>query len=209
MKKLTTVLFDFDGVLSKGRFYNTIADDYIKDGIRNKLFTKEAWPLIEKWMKGILSYKQIHKLFASELGTTVKFLNRNLKESVKAMALNQELIEFAGMCREKGIKTAIFTDNMDIFEEVTVPSHGLDKKFDFIFSSSSYGKLKLDDNAEFLKYVISQTESKFENTLFIDDSPKIGISMVNNGGYFYQYENYEIEFPKFIKWFYSKFVLND
>jgi hypothetical protein len=43
-------------------------------------------------------------------------------------------------------------------------------------------------------------------TLFLDDSPKIGIFMKKFGGHFYLYDDYYEGFSKFIQWFNNTFT---
>jgi len=159
-------------------------------------------------MKGEKSFEDIHDMFAEKIGTSTDFLNRSLIESVLAMKLNDELLGFARYARSKGIKVAIFTDNMDIFDRVLVPYNDLKSKFDHIFSSSVYKKLKLDNDAEFLKQAMQEMGTKPEETLLLDDSPKIGVFMKDFGGHFYLYDDYYNGFNEFVHWFYSTFEVS-
>jgi len=205
---LRSILFDFDGVLSKGRFYSTIPEkNYkIKDAINKNVFNKGSWNLMQTWMRGEKSFEEIHKSIAEKVGSNVEFLNKHLIDSVLRMQLNKGLIKFAIQMRSLGVRTAIFTDNMDIFDRVFVPYHSLNEKFDFIFSSSTYKKLKLDNDAFFLKETIKKMKSSPSETLLLDDSPEIGVYMNKIGGYFYHYQDYEKELPKFFKWFKENFA---
>lgn len=204
---LKAVLFDFDGVLSKGRFYSTISDSHpkIHSKIVENIFSKDAWEVVQTWMRGEKSFEELHKHFSGSIGTDVEFLNRALIDSVLVMQLNQDLVDLAQELRSKGIKTAIFTDNMDIFERVFVPYNNLTDKFDFIFSSSTHKKLKLDNDAEFLKEVLEAVGDEPQSTLFLDDSPKIGVPMREFGGHFYLYEDYGKQFPLFRKFLKENF----
>lgn len=210
-KELKAILFDFDGVLSKGRFYSTISDkdQKIKDAIVQNIFSKEAWDVVQTWMRGEKSFEEIHEMFAEKIGTDVDFLNKSLIESILAMKLNDELLNFAKYMRSQGVKVAIFTDNMDIFDRVLVPYNNLKNKFDFVFSSSEYKKLKLDNEAEFLKQVMEEMGVKPAQTLFLDDSPKIGVFMEKFGGHFYLYEDYYNGFNKFIQWLHNTFTIDN
>lgn len=205
--KLELVLLDFDGVLSDSRFYNAINDDdpEIYKKIQLLLFSKEAWPLSAKWMRGQLSYREIHDLIGAGIGVTSNYLNKALEESVKKMKMNDLLLDFTVKMRKKGVKVAVFTDNMDVFDKIFVTQNRLDEIFDGIFSSSMYGKLKLDNNAQFLDQVIELMLSKPENTLLLDDSMKIGDYMLKKGGKFYHYNNYVEGHNDFMKWFNKNF----
>jgi len=197
--ELKYILFDFDGVLSNGRFYSTISESHpdIYSKIYKRLFTNESWEFIKVWMNGGMTYKEMHGILADEVGVTVEFLNKSLIDSVLLMKMNEELLLFAKEIRSKGVITSIFTDNMDIFEQIFVPHNDLESKFDYVFSSFSCKKLKMDNNAKFLKDVLSELNASAENVLFIDDSPEIGIFMEKLGGHFYLYHDYKDGFEEF------------
>jgi len=199
------ILFDFDGVLSTGRFYSAVSKDdaLIIKKVRDRIFSsgRDSLDLVDSWMRGEKTYKDINKLLAEEMNLKTSFLNKSLVESVKAMVLNKDLVDFAQVIRCQGIKVAIFTDNMDVFEKILVPRYVLRNKFDFIFSSSTYRKLKLDDKGEFLDFAIAKLEVEAPEVLLIDDSTKIRPLIEERGGLFYWYRDYRNEFPKFKSWF--------
>jgi len=207
--KLKLVLLDFDGVLSQGRFYSTIKKDNpeIYEKIANILFSKEAWPFSSRWMKGEFSYKDLHMEIAPRVGVGVEYLNNKLEESVRRIQLNTPLVEFSNKLRSSGIKVVIFTDNMDIFDEIFVQHANLETLFDKIFSSSAYKKLKLDNNAEFLSDVFTDMNVSPSESLFLDDSIKIGPYMEKLGGKFYHYDKYIDGHQDFLSWFNQTYSL--
>jgi len=208
-KKLSLVLFDFHNVLSRGRFYSTIEHSHpeIYKKIMQRLFAPESYDFIAKWMRGELSYEEVHAIISDEVGASVEFLNESLITSVKQIELNSELFEFSQKIRSSGVLVAVLTDNMDIFSEVYVPYMGLDKKFDHIFSSSVQKKLKLDNNGEFIFDAISYMKVDVENTLFIDDFIDNGTPIKNAGGLFYHYDKYVDGHRDFLSWFENSFQL--
>lgn len=204
---LKTILFDFDGVLSNGRFYSTLAKSnpkaYAK--ITKAIFGKHNQKVVRTWMRGKISFEQLHRRFTKEIGIPVSLLNRALIDSVIKIKLNQNLMTFVTEARSRNITTAIFTDNMDIFDNLFVPYNDLQSKFDYIFSSSTEGRLKLDDKALFLRNVLKKVGSKPENTLLVDDSPKIGVYMEKLGGHFYLYGKSKKEYFLFRQLLIEKF----
>ena len=206
-KKLSLILFDFHNVLSQDRFYTTLIDTHpeVYQKIVETLFFPEGYKLISQWMRGELSYKDIHKIIAPVVGLSAAFLDEALVESIKKIELNEKILEFSQKMRSLGIKVAILTDNMDVFTEIYIPYVGLDKKFDKIFSSACQKKLKLDNNSEFIFDAILEMNSTPENTLFIDDCIDNGDLFKEAGGIFYQYDNYIEGHSKFIIWFCNNF----
>ncbi len=200
---IKAILFDFDGTLSNGRFYSTLSESEseLYEKIQQEVFTKDNWELLSSWMRGKIEYKEFNAKISTMLNVPVELLNNALIESVKEMKLNQDLLKFAVEQRAKGIQTAIFTDNMDIFEKVFVVENKLDEKFDYIFSSSTYGMLKEDNGGEFLDIAVQKFGVDISEVLFIDNSLKAQDLMNSKGGVFYLWEDYENEFTKFIEWF--------
>lgn len=200
---IKAILFDFDGTLSNGRFYSTLSesDPVLFKKIQQKVFTKDNWELLSSWMRGEIDYEEFNKKISEMLNVSTDLLNDALIESVKKMSLNQDLFNFAVEQRAKGIQTAVFTDNMDVFEEVFVVENKLDENFDHIFSSSTYGMLKDDNDGEFLDLVVQKFGVDISEVLFIDNSLKAEDLMNSKGGVFYLWEDYENEFTKFIEWF--------
>lgn len=191
MTKVQAVLFDFDGVLSMGRFYATIPEAKIREGLRDCVFSPKDRSLVYSWMRGEKNYRDVNRIVAPQIGVKANYLNEKLIESVRQMQLNENMLQYAIEQRKKGIKTAVFTDNMDVFEEFLVPHKRLDEKFDYILSSSTYGKLKGDNDSEFLHFAIKQLGAPPKHTLLIDDSPGIGKVMRGLGGQFFLFDDYE------------------
>jgi FMN phosphatase YigB (HAD superfamily) len=210
-KSLSLILFDFDGVLSNGRFYSQLKDSSpsTHQEIIRYLFSKESWPLISDWMRGKFSYEDIHNLISTKVGKEVDWLNDTLVESVKNMPLNEDLVNFAARIRKSGVKTAVFTDNMDIFDRIFVEHSNLLELFDYVFSSADFGKLKLDDGAEFFKHALNSSGCSDGNFLFLDDSIKLKDLTESLGGTFYHYNKYSSTQNAFEEWFeemYSQYV---
>jgi FMN phosphatase YigB (HAD superfamily) len=202
-KQLSLILFDFDGVLSDGRFYSELKDTHpdIHEKIIELLFSKENWPQISEWMRGNLSYEEIHNSISQKIGKEADWLNAALVESVKNMPLNEDLVNFTTNVKKLGIKTAVFTDNMDVFDRVFVEHSNLLNTFDHVFSSSDFGALKLDDGAKFFKHALSTSDCTNGDFLFLDDSIKIKDLTESLGGTFYNYNIYNSKHDEFEEWF--------
>ena len=96
---------------------------------------------------------------------------------------------------------------MDVFEHILVPHNNLNNIFDLIVSSSSHGRLKLDDDGQLFKDTLAQIGCTANKTLFIDDSPRNCEAMEKLGGHSYLYHNYQSGYQPFLKWFDSTFQL--
>lgn len=167
------VLLDFDGVLSHGRFY--------EPGLSSEHPDATAWlqahffvsgnETVKRWMRGGLSFREVHARLEKETGVSAKELDDLLIESLRTFKFNQELIEMVDLLRASGVKTAIVTDNMDVFTRYVVPFHHLGQHFDAIVNSSDYGCLKEDDGGRLFQIAVARCGiSDIRQTLLVDDT---------------------------------------
>lgn len=191
---ISTVLFDFDGVLSQGRFYKSQllpahADLY--ETIQVSLFGNKT--LVHDWMRGRIGYRDIHRRLEEEgIGQTAIFLNTALEESVRHMALDERVLALAQTLKTSGKKIGLVTDNMDIFSQVTVGCHGLDRIFDLIANSADEGMLKNDQEGLLFDRVLKRMgESSYGSVVMIDDSAGTIDLFSRKGGVGFLYKDFE------------------
>lgn len=203
-KQIKAIISDFDGVLCRDYFYHTLESKRpeLYEIINTKLF-RENKPLIKSWMRNELSSEDINKFLADLTSEPINLFSTELNSSVQNMKLNQKLVNFVKKAKKKGIRTAVLTDNMDVFRDVFVPTHQLDKIFEIIVSSHEYGILKGDDNGKLLDLTRELLGLEFENILILDDWPKIEEFAMQKNSNFYLY-NRETE-DNFSDWFDKNF----
>ena len=137
------ILFDFDGVLCKDRFYiKTLLHRYPKvyDWIQLNIFGNKD--LVSDWMKNLITSYHINKLISDATGMDIALLNELYEQSILTMELDKDIISLAQSLRTSGKRLGVVTDNMDVFSTITVPNHNLNKIFDVIANSADYGILK-------------------------------------------------------------------
>jgi FMN phosphatase YigB (HAD superfamily) len=191
--KYRVVLFDFDGVLSRGYFYSGLKKDaplvynFIEENVFGSLSGK-----MDQWMKGQLTWVQINQLIAQETEFDEQKLYEHLVGSIRRMKIEQRLLELSSQLQEKGVKVGLVTDNMDIFNEVTIQHHKLAEFFPVIINSCDYGLLKHEKEGELFEIALEKLQhNSFEEALLIDDSQRIVQVFQNKGGSIYTYINYE------------------
>ena len=108
-------------------------------------------------------------------------------------------MDFTKQAKKKGAKTAIVTDNMDIFQQIFVPHNRLDNFFDKITSSHKYKQLKVDNNGQLFDITRDHLSIDYQNTIMLDDSSKLANLMTLKGIHFYLYNNQTKN--NFINWF--------
>lgn len=145
MKK--TLLVDFDGVISNGKFYDSkvLGRNELSQTVQRYLFAPDQDALIQDWMRGVRTYQEVHEQVSAALDIPLHELDTFLEQSVKEFVFNHSLLDYIDTLRRTGWKVYLYTDNMDIFDKLTVPYHGLQEYFDAIYSSSAYGCLKFED----------------------------------------------------------------
>ena len=166
------VLFDFDGVLSHGRFYSDRqkTEPEIYKAIEREIFSPPSEKVFA-WMRGKISSQEINKYLSKKLFLKEATLSEYLKRSASSLELETKLLNFSEDLRRRGLKTGIVTDNMDVFTDVVVPANDLDKKFDVIINSADYGFLKQDKNGRLFEIALSEIDRpSMGRTLLIDDS---------------------------------------
>jgi FMN phosphatase YigB (HAD superfamily) len=194
---ITAVFFDFDGVLCTDRFFAALTPDYphVRDWISGHVFGGEKWG--DRWMRGEFTWWDINKLVAAATGIDCELLDEKLEDSVRLMKVNPALIQFAEELKSKGIKVALVTNNMDVFNQITVPEKHLDEVFPVIVNSYDYKLMKQDENGRLFDIALNRLGLRsFDGVLLIDDTPANCEIFKAKGGQAYQYSN----LPDFEQW---------
>lgn len=185
-----TVLFDFDEVLCKGRFYKkTLLPNYceVYDWIQTNIFGNKE--VVQKWMRNQINSAEINRLIVENTDVGYEKLNELYEESIRGMELEKEMIDLVKSLKRSGKKVGIVTDNMDIFTQITIPNHQLDTLFDVIINSADHGILKKDDNGRLFDVALTALGEKIENSLMIDDSESTIELYKQKGGHGIVYRN--------------------
>jgi FMN phosphatase YigB (HAD superfamily) len=190
MSQISTVFFDFDGVLCTDRFFAALKPDYphVQGWISWHVFGGEKY--CDKWMRGELTYRQVNRIIAEATGISPELLDKILIDGVGRMKVNAALIRFAEKLKQKDVKIALVTNNMDVFSEITVPVKQLDKTFLIIINSFEYGLMKQDENGRLFDIALDRLGlNSFKGVLLIDDTPTYCEIFKAKGGQAYQYSN--------------------
>jgi len=195
---IKTVIFDFDGVLSKDYFYANLVDVYPKaySFIQERIFSRGS-KIVDEWMRGQLTSSQVNRFISENTDIDFNKLNKLFVESVKVMKIEKQLINLALRLREKGVTVALVTNNMDVFDEIIVKQHQLANIFPVIINSSNHGILKHEENGKLFDIAMERLKEKdCSKVLLVDDSAKARQAFEQKGGLTFPYVNYE----DFLKW---------
>jgi FMN phosphatase YigB (HAD superfamily) len=207
--KLRLLLVDFDGVMSTGRFYQTNNDDDTQLGrmVGNEIFANSAnHELVRDWMCGRLSYQHVHSVIAKELNVEARLLDELLVKSVKAMTMSRQMIDYIQALRQRGVVVSLFTDNMDIFDQVAIAYHKLHNYFDYIYSSSTHGSLKLEDMTLLEKAMRDAGVKAPVELALVDDAPHNCQRVEEYGGRTFLYPNGDTAQAAFESWLTSTYT---
>lgn len=185
---LNAVLFDFDGVLCRGRFYEPrISSSYpaAKEWLQKNIFVSGNETL-RKWMRGQLSFRDVHAYLETETGIAAEEFDTLMSESLSHFVMDATLMKWAMRLRSAGLRTAIVTDNMDVFTRFVAPLHKLDRIFDTVVNSADHGCLKNDEKSLF--YVaLDRLGIAADQALHIDDTERTAEFFRSLGGKAYHF----------------------
>ena len=191
MKKypdIRAVIIDFGFTLSSDYYFRELGLQYT-DRIAQFVFSRDS-EIGRRWMGGLISSHEVSERLSDCLGLSADEIHSALARGCSRMSFNQSVWNFARTQRADGRKLALVTGNADIFREVIVPSHGLDREFDSIVSSSDFGvelpsKQPLWDAA----FDALGPEFGYANSLLIEDTRREVELFRDLGGAAYQYRN--------------------
>ncbi len=194
-RNIKCVVFDFGFTLSSDLYFNISPPGYPQwqEIIQQRIFSRGD--LVNEWMKGGVAVADIAKILSAEIDLSVSEITKCLRMGCENLRFNEAVLEFALTVKERGIRTAIVTVNMDVFTEVVVPSHNLDTKFDVIVNSYDYQEL---DKEILWPKAFEKLGNGIEygNSLLLDDKHHYVVKFRDRGGYAYEYQNDEA----FIDW---------
>src|SRR6185295_8877892 len=119
--EIRTVLFDFDGVLCKDRFYGgTFEREYLEvyTWIQENIFHDHL--LMQDWMRGKIHEQEINQRISIKVGIDYGKLHDLFIENILQMKINERVADYIQSLKQSGCKVGLVTDNMDVFTQITV-----------------------------------------------------------------------------------------
>lgn len=194
--KYAAALFDFDGVLSTDRFY--VNSNYKRllsehpqtwEFIQGHIFQNSDIP--DRWMRNELTMDDVNYFISQQTGIPFDQLSQILIENISHMRIEQRLLTLARQLRDKQVAVGIVTNNMDVFNKVTIPR--LKGVFPVIVNSADYGLLKQESDGKLFDIALELLGiyPKYSKTLLIDDSVSARAIFQAKGGNTYAYSTYD------------------
>lgn len=192
--KYQAVIFDFDGVLSRGRFYANLQKPrpLVWQFIQENIFDWHGErKIVDLWLRGEVGWRQINCFVSKYTGFPLPKLDELFIKSVKQMKIEPDILALAKKLKSRGVKLALVTNHMDIFDEIIIGYNGLDKVFPVIINSSNYGIFKSEQNGFLFDVAMKALgENDYGKCLLIDDSLKNCEVFSQKGGGFFHYQNW-------------------
>jgi FMN phosphatase YigB (HAD superfamily) len=190
--KYKAVIWDFDGVWSKDKFYKTVERDYpkIRDFIQNYIWGESGENRVERWMRAELNMNEINKLISENTGIDFELLTEKFLNDVNKMKIEMGHVAIINKLKKQNVKVALVTNNMEIFTSITRPRLKFDELFENkVFNSFDYKMLK--DEGLFDLALKEMGNLNYADVILIDDSPRARIFFELKGGQSYAYNNFE------------------
>jgi FMN phosphatase YigB (HAD superfamily) len=198
------VFVDWNGVLSVDPFWVTILrrkqhelHAVLAPAVR--AFFKERNDLVNEWMRGRISYKEVIATFELCLqgDVDVSYIERKLIQDCKRMAVAPKLLDLLMRLKQKAF-VVIATDNMDCFYEQVLQLRlakpttrpvakrrtlgNVARYFDDVVCSSVLGVMKREEPLRFFGPWLERHNLRFERALLIDDGATNCAAFENAGG---------------------------
>ena len=185
------VVFDFGFTLSPDRYFKIAPPGCPQwhEVIQKVIFRDDS--VVIPWMKGELTSLDIAGVLSSHFLLDIPTIAATMEKGCQNLNFNPAVWDFAVAQKAAGRKTALVTDNMDVFTKVVVPAHGLDQLFDVILNSSDFHEI-VKDILWPIAFECLGGGIGYSNSLLIEDGETEPAMFRALGGYAYQYSTDEL-----------------
>lgn len=172
--RIKVVFVDWHKTLCSRVFFQFIKrrNKKLFDKLEHRLFEEMPLAKFIDWMKGKISKEDVLKEICQN-DLNFQDISHLLYQSCEKMKFDRpDYQKWIKRIRQKGKKVVIATDNVDVFNEYTVPSLKLNKKFDDILNSCTLKYLKhdvSDNKLLFFDDYLKKNNIKYEEAILLDD----------------------------------------
>ncbi len=196
-RRIRCVVFDYGFTLSPDFYFKISPPNHPEwhPVIQERIFHDPSITI--PWMKGELTTREVAAIVGRYIPLDTETILKTMEEGCKELAFNPEVWLFALRQRLSGRKIALVTDNMDVFTNVVVPAHKLDRIFDVVVNSADHHEI---DKKVLWPIAFEKLGDGigYENSLLIEDGEKEPAMFRLLGGYAHQYKD-EKSFSKWVK----------
>ncbi len=161
---ITTIVFDFAGVISKRNFFPVVAENLSeKYGIPKEKILENLSKHVSQYILGKESTQEFWKKTCGEFNIPYEeFVNI----FCSSYELNFQMIELVKKLKEK-YNIFLLSDNFDALSKTLRKDDRLDGLFEKMYFSDEMHFIKEDEKAFY--YMLNDTSKKAEECLFVDD----------------------------------------
>lgn len=177
LNRLKVVFVDWHKTLCSCSFFHHLEkkDAALYEKLDHRLFEEMPVEDFIEWMRGNIFKDEIVKRLAGN-DLPCSEIAALLKQGCETMSLDRkDYLKWIKKIRKKGKKAVIATDNVDTFDDYTVPALRLNRYFDDILSSFRLKRLKKDAEGKKLLFFddfLKKNGIKYEEAMLIDDDEK-------------------------------------
>lgn len=178
LKKLKVVFIDWHRTLCSCLFFHHLQknNEKLYDILEHRLFEEMPIEHFIEWMRGNIDKQDIiSRLAGDDIPQYV--VADILKTGCETMFLDRkDYLKWIKKIRKRGKKVVIATDNVDIFNDYTVPALKLMRYFDDILCSFQLKNLKTDvKNRKLLFFdtFLKANDIRYDEAIIIDDSEDV------------------------------------
>ena len=186
--QIKCVVFDFGHTLSSDHYFKIPPPGCPQwhEIIQKVIFGEPS--IVIPWMKGELTSLDIAGLLSKHFPLDIPTIAATMEKGCQHLNFNPAVWDFAVAQKAARRKTALVTDNMDVFTMVVVPAHSLGQLFDVILNSADFHEIC----KEILWPIAFERLGggiRYANSLLIEDGETESAMFRALGGYACQYQN--------------------
>ena len=199
--QIKCVILDFGYTLSPDHYFKIAPPGLPQwQAVIQKIIFGEP-SIVIPWMRGELTSLDIAGILSKHFPLDIHTIAALMEKGCQNLNFNQAVWDFAVAQKANGRKTALVTDNMDVFTKVVVPAHGLDMLFDVTINSSDFHEIR----KEVLWPIAFERLGDgigYANSLLIEDGESEPAMFRACGGSAYQYQSDEVflDWLKAVRW---------
>ncbi|MFW5702746.1 MAG: HAD family hydrolase [Candidatus Dojkabacteria bacterium] len=184
LEKIKLIIWDWYNTLSKTHLYQDLKYSSPAAYEQVQKFFQEGDKRLALWMRGELSYKQIHAHFSGITGLDRSVFDNSLSAMSGKYDVDERILPYIRKVKGIGIKQVIATDNFDIWDEFFLPQYSqyISELFDGNYNSAKFRIMKADEGGKLLKTIMEEFKVLPTQTLLIDDNIQVTEMFEELGG---------------------------
>ena len=203
---IKAVIFDYGFTMSSDNYFKIPHPSISnwKEIVQRIAF--DSKDINHEWMKGNVSLYDIARLIHDETNIPAEDIHYYLQIGCKNLIENDPVLNFAKELKKNSIPIGMVTINMDVFNDIIIPTHNYNQLFNIIVNSCDYNTL---DKTKLWPIAFNNLGENidYDSCLLIEDKIKEIQKFKHLGGYVLQYSKdatFSEELKNYSKQIYKK-----